>query len=240
MNRLGKHHTINEWVKEDMSRTAVFQELDIDFCCGGEQTLHDACREKGLDLDAVLERLSPASAEKPVDSVKDWGSVSVQELADHIESTHHVYLREAMPVLTDLLKKVVQAHGEHHPELAQLQSSVSELFSDFQSHLMKEERILFPMIRNMFLKAPAGEYFCTNFQGPVLAMQSEHDRVDRLLEEIRRLTDDYQMPADGCKTYRLMLDRLKELELDLHVHIHKENDILFPGILDLERSQQVV
>ena len=234
MSRLDKHNTINDWVKEKMIRTEVFQELDIDSCCGGEQTLQDACLEKGLDSDAVMERLSRVDGEKADCPTTDWTSLPLQELVDHIESTHHAFLHRAIPSLSGLVEKVAQAHGERHPTLMQLQSAVCELFSDLQSHLIKEERVLFPMIRNMNTEAPAGEFSCTSFQGPVSVMRYEHDVAKRLLEKIHRLTDNYKMPSDGCETYRQMLDGLKEFELDLHTHIHKENDILFPGIQDLD------
>ena len=234
MSRLDKHNTINDWVKEKMIRTEVFRELDIDSCCGGEQTLQDACLEKGLDSDAVMEQLSRVDDEKADCPTTDWTSLSLQELVDHIESTHHAFLHRAIPSLSGLVEKAAQAHGERHPTLMQLQSAVCELFSDLQSHLIKEERVLFPMIRNMNTEAPAGEFSCTSFQGPVSVMRYEHDVAKRLLEKIHRLTDNYKMPSDGCETYRQMLDGLKEFELDLHTHIHKENDILFPGIQDLD------
>ena len=234
MSRLDKHNTINDWVKEKMIRTEVFRELDIDSCCGGEQTLQDACLEKGLDSDVVMERLSRIDDEKADCHTTDWTSLPLQELVDHIESTHHAFLRRAIPSLSGLVEKVAQVHGERHPTLIQLKSTVSELFSDLQSHLMKEEQVLFPMIRNMNGEAPAGEFSCSGgFQGPLSVMRYEHDVAKRLLEKINRLTDNYKMPSDGCETYRQMLDGLKEFELDLHTHIHKENEVLFPGVQDL-------
>ncbi|KMP10303.1 hypothetical protein UZ36_08030 [Candidatus Nitromaritima sp. SCGC AAA799-C22] len=238
MSGLSRQSTIDEWVKDEMSRTAVFEELEIDFCCGGNKTLQDACREKGLDLDAVVERLISAGGAKTVREVTDWASLSVSELVDHILSTHHAYLKEAIPSLTELVDKVVHAHEERHPELARVKSAVRELFDDLQSHLMKEENILFPLAISMNSKIPAGEFHCSSARGPVMVMRHEHDQANRLLDEIRDATRNYKMPQDGCASYQLMLNRLKEFEVDLHVHIHKENDVLFPGILELELSRQ--
>jgi regulator of cell morphogenesis and NO signaling len=181
-----------------------------------------------------MERLSRVDGEKADRPATDWTSLPLQELVDHIESTHHAFLHRAIPTLSGLVAKVVQVHGERHPTLMQLQSAVSELFSDLQSHLMKEEKVLFPMIRSMNGEAPAGEFSCSGFQGPVSVMRYEHDVAKQLLEKIHRLTDNYKMPSDGCETYRQMLDGLKEFELDLHTHIHKENEVLFPGIQDLD------
>ncbi len=240
MSELSEKNTINEWVEDEISRTNIFQELEIDFCCGGHQTLQDACQEKGLDPKDVVQRLKETGGEELAERITDWTTVSPKELVDHLESTHHVYIKEAIPTLNELIEKVVQAHGERHPELIQLQQVTTEMFSHLESHLLKEERILFPMIRNAGLEVPAGEFHCSNFQGPILVMKGEHDQANRSLDVIRKITDNYKVPADGCATYALMLERIKEFEMDLHVHVHKENHILFPSVLDVERTSQGV
>ena len=239
MSELSEGSTINEWVKDEISRTNIFQELEIDFCCGGHQTLQDACQEKGLNLNDVVQRLKKTGDEDLGETVADWTTVSPKELVDHLESTHHAYLKQAIPVLNELIEKVVQAHGARHPELIQVQREAINMFNDLESHLLKEERILFPMIRSAGYTVPAREYHCTNFQGPIHVMRAEHNQANRSLDNVRKFTDNYKMPADGCSSYALMLEKMKEFEMDLHVHVHKENNILFPSVLKTEGGDRV-
>ena len=142
--------------------------------------------------------------------------MTLTELTEHLESTHHVYLKKTLPRLVALMDKVHQAHSPRHPELTRLQTVVENLRADLEPHLLKEEQILFPLIRQ--LEAA---------QGPIRVMRSEHDGAGELLKEMRTLTNVYVMPKDGCQSFQLLYEGLKELEEDTHIHIHKENNILF-------------
>lgn len=142
--------------------------------------------------------------------------MTLTELTEHLESTHHVYLKKALPRLVALMDKVHQAHSPRHPELTRLQTVVENLRADLEPHLLKEEQILFPLIRQ--LEAA---------QGPIRVMRSEHDGAGELLKEMRTLTNVYVVPKDGCQSFQLLYEGLKELEEDTHIHIHKENNILF-------------
>jgi regulator of cell morphogenesis and NO signaling len=142
--------------------------------------------------------------------------LTLTELTEHLESTHHVYLKKALPRLVALMDKVHQAHSPRHPELTRLQTVVENLRADLEPHLLKEEQILFPLIRQ--LEAA---------QGPIRVMRSEHDGAGELLKEMRTLTNVYVVPKDGCQSFQLLYEGLKELEEDTHIHIHKENNILF-------------
>jgi regulator of cell morphogenesis and NO signaling len=232
---LGIHSLINEFTKEDMSRAKVLEELGIDACCGGNKSLATACGEKGLDPDVVLKLLLPVEKpEEPAKEEENWEEESLTDLVAHIEATHHVYLKQALPNLSSQIKKVVEAHGERHPELSHLERAFTLLRADLEPHMMKEERVLFPMVCKMESGAGLEQFHCGTLQGPIGVMQAEHRGAEALQEEIRRITDDFTLPADGCETYRLMLEALKNLDADLNVHIHKENDILFPRVLDAE------
>ena len=142
--------------------------------------------------------------------------MTLTELTEHLESTHHVYLKKTLPRLVALMDKVHQAHSPRHPELTRLQTVVENLRADLEPHLLKEEQILFPLIRQ--LEAA---------QGPIRVMRSEHDGAGDLLKEMRTLTNVYVVPKDGCQSFQLLYEGLKELEEDTHIHIHKENNILF-------------
>jgi regulator of cell morphogenesis and NO signaling len=142
--------------------------------------------------------------------------LTLTELTEHLESTHHVYLKKALPRLVALMDKVHQAHSPRHPELTRLQTVVENLRADLEPHLLKEEQILFPLIRQ--LEAA---------QGPIRVMRSEHDGAGELLKEMRTLTNVYVVPKDGCQSFQLLYEGLKELEEDTHLHIYKENNILF-------------
>ncbi|MFQ5443426.1 MAG: DUF542 domain-containing protein, partial [Nitrospinales bacterium] len=139
------HDTINDFVKEDISRTGVFENLGIDSCCGGHKTLEESCREKGLDPEVVLKQLMDQGAESSPEQERNWVEAPLDELVDHIEHTHHAYLKKALPVINGLLEKVLGVHGERHPELNDLMQAFAELKADLEPHLMKEENILFPM-----------------------------------------------------------------------------------------------
>jgi regulator of cell morphogenesis and NO signaling len=234
MTNLGIHSLINDFTKEDMRRAKVLEELGIDACCGGNKSLAAACGEKGLDPEVVLKKLVPI--EEPVVSAgeeKDWSDADLTDLVTHIEETHHVYLKKVLPHLSSLIEKVVKAHAERHPELSDLQKVFAILRADLEPHLMKEERVLFPMIRQIESGAGLQELHCGT-QGPINVMQMEHQKAESLQVELRKITNNFTTPEDGCKTYRLMMQELKNLDADLNVHIYKENEVLFPRVLNTE------
>ncbi|MDA0691393.1 MAG: iron-sulfur cluster repair di-iron protein [Nitrospinae bacterium] len=234
MTNLDIHSRINDFTKEDMRLAKVLEGLGIDTCCGGNKSLAEACREKGLDPKVVLKELVPS--EEPVDSreeEKDWSDADLTDLVTHIEETHHVYLKKVLPQLSALIEKVVKAHGERHPELSDLQKIFALLRADLEPHMMKEERVLFPMIRQIESGAGPEELHCGT-QGPINVMRMEHQRAEALQEKLRKITNNFTLPEDGCKTYRLMLEGLENLDADLNVHIYKENEVLFPRVLTTE------
>jgi regulator of cell morphogenesis and NO signaling len=213
----------------------VFEAHRIDYCCGGDHPLTEACDAAGATPQVVLNEILRAVAEPLAD--RDWTADTLAELIAHIVDVHHGYLRAELPILANRLQKVLAAHGERHgASLSALSAAFDELHRDLGPHLEKEERILFPAILRCEQAAvepggaPAG---AAGLRRPIAVMQQEHQAAGRALNEMRTCADDYTVPADGCATYRALFDGLVRLEADLHRHIHLENNILFPRVIGL-------
>lgn len=239
MNHLTEQSTVAEWVTERPGRTRLFERLGIDYCCGGQRTLAEACSDKGLDAKSVVQTIAALESLEggTGGTEKDWRQASLTELAIHIEETHHRYVKEEAPRLEKLAQKVAAVHGANHPELFDVKRVYGELQAELLSHLQKEEGILFPAIKK--LEAAGGtpvQFGFGTVANPIHMMISEHDSAGHNMEELRRLTNGYQCPPDGCGSFRGLYDGLKQFEEDLHEHIHKENNILFPRAIELERA----
>lgn len=216
--------TLGDLVAEVPARARVFERLGIDYCCHGQRSLLDASTAAGLDPVAVAEEL---------DTVADQTDADVDRLEpvaliEHIVGTHHRYLQEELPLLVALADKVRDVHGERHPELVEVAALVTEIRDDLLPHLVKEEQVLFPAIRE-WADGQRSFPFGT-LSNPVRIMIVEHDRAGELLEQLRAATDGYEPPADGCASYQTLYGRLEHLELDTHRHVHLENNVLFPAV----------
>ena len=201
--------------------------LGLDFCCGGGRSLSDGCSAAGLGVDEVLAGFEAVSAQ----TEPDWANMTPTELVDHLESTHHKYLGEALPYLDGLVKKVAGVHGERHPELFPIADIFYRLRADLEPHLMKEERVLFPMIREMYASTEVPMFHCGTLQNPIRMMCAEHDTVGELLGQLSVLTSSYTPPDDACGSYMALYAGLAELEANTHLHVHKENNLLFPVVI---------
>lgn len=234
MNEL-EIQTVGQMVVERPQRSRVFDRLHIDYCCGGKRTLEEACTKRGLDLKTVLAELEAFDAEANTqpDAVRP-ANLTMTELADDIERTHHAYLREELPRLADLVKKVSAVHGQAHPWLSGLTSVYAELVAELEPHMLKEEQILFPMIRELDQAATAPSFHCGSVGNPIRMMEMEHQNAGAALDRMREMTTDYEIPEGACNSFRAMLSGLEHLEADLHLHIHKENEILFPKASEME------
>lgn len=234
---------VGELVRENLGRSRVFEGHAIDYCCEGGRTLAQACRMVHVDPQIVQRELALCDEQKRLNSNPEAGGkvrdeLTLGALIDHIEKKHHAFLREELPRLESLLQKVVAAHGVRHPELLDLQRTFRTMHEELLSHLWKEENVLFPMVRKLEAARGQGEtlpsFHCGSVQNPIRVMFQEHQDVGDGLRDVRRLTNGFTPPADACPTYRVLLERLHELELDLHVHIHQENNVLFPRAVQLE------
>jgi len=222
---------VADLVLEEPGRARVFERFGIDYCCGGKTPLSTACAERDLDLDAVLAALDEAAAGDPGEA--DWTAASLAELCDHIVGQHHAYLSEELPRLRELAVKVARAHGDRHPELAEVEATFTAVADELEQHMAKEELVLFPACVALE-RGSGGGFAFGSVANPIAAMVHEHDEVGAGLARLRSLTRGYEPPADACNSYRSLLDRLETLELDTHRHVHEENNVLFPRALALE------
>ncbi len=225
----GSECTVGEMVVKNPSSARVFERFGIDYCCGGKIPLSEACAKRGTDVEAVLKALSESSASP--EHEKDWSQESMTSLVDHIVATHHAYLREEFPRLAAMTEKVARVHGERHAELPEVHRVFAALRNELELHMQKEEQILFPMIKQIDCGAVGAADHCGSIENPIRMMEHEHDNAGDVLGALRKLTSGFAPPDDACNTYRVMLDGLANLEADLHQHIHKENNILFPKAL---------
>ena len=219
--------TLGDLVADNPAAARVLDRLGLDYCCHGERSLDEACTAAGLDPEAV--RATIVELGNGADT--SWTTLEPPALADHIVATHHAYLHEELPLLDALATKVLAVHGDRHPELHDVQRLVVALRADLEPHLMKEERVLFPAIHA--IAAGRREFPFGPIANPIRMMSVEHDRAGDLLAELRHVTGGYVVPDDGCASYRSLFERLEGLEHDTHVHIHKENHVLFPAALRL-------
>jgi regulator of cell morphogenesis and NO signaling len=225
--------TVGEIVAANPSSARLFERYGIDYCCGGNRPLAEACSEKGLSVEEFSRELTAADAPA---TERDWRAAPLAELIGHIVGKHHNYLRSELPEIERKIDKILAAHGERHGDtLSALREVFRGLKAELSEHMMKEERILFPMIRNMEISArltmPAGA-----IQHPIRVMEHEHASAGQALAEMRRLTNDFSPPDDACNTFRVLYRQTEELESDLHIHIHLENNILFPRAAELEQT----
>jgi len=229
--------TLGEIVTADFRAAGILERYGLDFCCRGNRTLEQSCRDAGIRSEDLLEQLE-ALAAVPSDAPA-FKNMRIPALVDHIVAAHHAYVREALPLLLAHSKKIATVHGARHPELARVAQLVEQVAAEMTSHMMKEEQVLFPFIVQLSASADRGEPaphapFGT-VANPIHMMEMEHESAGNAMFEIRELTDGYEVPADGCTTYAVCLQELDAFEKDLHAHVHLENNILFPKAAALER-----
>lgn len=239
---LASDKTVRELALENPVATRVFEKLGIDYCCGGNRSLEQACRAANLPVEQVLDSLEMADqTTRAALKVYDWQKEPLGDLVAHIKNTHHKYTREEIARLGPLLEKVCSVHGKNHPELQLVRASFDRLAKELTTHMMKEEMMLFPYIVRMeeaviqhepVLPPPFG-----NVQNPVTMMEHEHEFAGDVLRAMRQASHGYAAPLDACVSYQTLYQALPEFEADLHGHIHLENNILFPRAIAMEQAQ---
>ena len=231
---------IGSLVIERPSRAAVLEKFGVDYCCGGSRSLADASREAGVPVADVQSALDDADTANSDEPAPDWASLGLKALSNHIFETHHMFLREQLPRVTELTDKVATKHGDSHPELVELARVCAALRAELETHMMKEEQILFPLCAELDAAASMPSFHCGSVGNPIRVMQLEHTDAGDALARIRELTDDFSAPDDACPSWHAMLDALEALDADLHTHIHKENNLLFPTALAREEELATV
>lgn len=237
--QINQNTTVGELVIAHPQLRKTLEKLGIDYCCGGKKPLRIAAQEAGVPWSTVETALNETLEKRAETVARDWNTASLNELVDHIVKTHHAFTREQLVRLDGLLDKVEVAHGAHHGEmLAELHRIFSSLRSELEPHLMKEEQVLFPLIKQTEAcvkdggKKPVSH--CGSVANPIQQMESEHEDAGSELATMRQLTNGYKLPDDACQTFTALYEGLIALENDLHLHIHLENNILFPKSIELE------
>lgn len=229
---------IGQFVAEDFRTAAVFSNYGIDFCCKGDRTIEEVCQKNSLNPDEVLDKLMAIQDSDTSQSI-DYKSWPLDLLAEYVEKKHHRYVEEKTPVLRQFLDKLCKVHGGRHPELFKINELFVASTGELAAHMKKEELILFPFIKRMVkaklenteLKRPS----FGSVENPIALMKHDHENEGERFREIAELSNNYTPPADGCNTYKVTFAMLDEFEKDLHLHIHLENNILFPEAVKLEK-----
>lgn len=216
---------------------AVFEALHLDYCCNGARRLRDACDDAGLRPEDVVARIVDAQR-VPTKALVDWSAAGASALIRHLVDTHHVYTRDSFERLGALMAKVLARHGDAHPGLAQIASALGALREELIPHLSREEAVLFPYIREVEARRaaskPLGPVPFGSVRNPIQAMNREHEGAGRILAELEARTSGYRPPPEACASWRALYEGMRALQLDLHMHIHLESNVLFPMALRLE------
>lgn len=215
----------------------VFQEHGLDFCCGGNVPLAEACAAEAIDADALLAELRAARSTDA--DTRNWGEAPLGELIEHIQRRYHEPLRVELPRLAAMLHKVADRHGERLPAtLPPLEVTFERLRRELLHHMHTEDRLVFPAIAALEAGDARGveSKLWTSIGEPIQAMEEEHEAAAAALESMREITNGYRPPDDACPTFRGLYHGLAELERDMHVHVHLENNILFPRAARLARE----
>jgi len=232
MMNITEQTIVGELVAKDYRTASVFKKQGIDFCCAGNRTIAEACAKKSIDPALVIETLEEI-INKTNHPVADYNTWPLDLLADYVEKKHHRYVEEKIVEIVPFLNKVASVHGDRHPELLEVQQLFRGCVEELTSHMQKEEQILFPFVRQLAtgksVQAPFG-----SVQNPIKMMMHEHTAEGERFRRIVELTDNYMPPADACNTYKVTFALLQEFEEDLHLHIHLENNIMFPRAIALE------
>lgn len=220
--------TVGACVREFPQTSRVFERFGIDYCCGGKRSLSDACQLRNLDPAHVVEELRIALSRPADDGDEYFETLSMTKMCDTIVTTHHEFLKAELPRLALLMDKVLKAHGAKYNWLSKLDVAFKRLCGELMPHMLKEENILFPAIRRLEQSSLPLSFPFGSIDNPIHMMEHEHNEAGTALEQIREATSNFAIPTDACNTFRALLDGLQELQTDLHRHIHRENNILFP------------
>ncbi len=239
-NQSLKETSIAEIVSQNPGSIKVFEKFNIDYCCNGKLNFEEACRRANVGEESVMEELNAAAITDTLPGSIRPQSWSLGLLANYIVQNHHAYVKKVTPEIMFLLNKVCNAHGAKHPELFEIKQQFEVVSEELSTHMYKEEAILFPAIGdltvqgNTYSSSEKKNQLGFKLKYPIDTMEKEHEQAGQCLSKMSELSDDYSLPAGVCNSYKLLYKRLQEFEEDLHIHIHLENNILFPKAIELE------
>lgn len=230
--------TLADVAATSLSAVSTLERHGLDYCCGGKQSFDEACLVKGLQPADVMQEIQKAQGSGAAD--RDWANAPLGDLVKHIIATHHEFLKRELPAIGNRMDKVLAVHGARDPEMLPRMAVVyRDLYADMDAHMHKEEEILFPFIEQYGRAEAAGQPMPRvpfgSVANPIAMMEREHEQAGGALEEIRVLTHDFELPSYACSTVRALYEGIQAVAADLHVHIHLENNILFPRAIALEK-----
>jgi len=230
---------VNEIALSNPGARHILEDAGIDYCCGGGKSLQEACLRANVPAAEILRKLR-WNSEQVAPGETPWATAPLAELTKHIRERHHQYVRDSIPRLRALLAKVREKHGSNHRELGAIERLFADISRDMLMHMQKEEQILFPFIDSLERAAHGGEPveapFFQTVKNPIYSMMREHDSAGELMQQIRSSSNGYTPPSDACTSYQAAYQGLGEFERDLHLHVHLENNILFPRAVELEAA----
>lgn len=241
MNNFTVDRTVGEIVADDYRTAGIFKQFGLDFCCGGGRTLTEACQKKGINVDIIIEELNGLSSSgTAMHNYKSW---SPGFLVDYIINNHHHYVRTKLPEIKAYAKKVAKVHGKSYPELQEMLDLFLELKDEMLSHLEKEEKILFPYIKKLAKMNAEGRSGARElqFESPeeaIAMLEDEHETAGDIMLQLKILSNSFTPPKDACTTFRVYFQNLQAFQDDLHKHVHLENNILFPKVLQMMKAEQ--
>jgi regulator of cell morphogenesis and NO signaling len=230
---------VNEVALSSTGAKQILEKAGVDYCCGGEKSLREACAESKVSFDELMIRLQETAGQSSPAEAK-WTMQPLNELTRHIVDKHHGYVREAILQIRPLLAKVKAKHEARHSELSSIESAFRSMADEMIAHMQKEEQILFPYIDSLAHavaqnRTPEPPLFGT-VRNPIQVMIQEHDSAGDLAKQIRNATSNYAPPADACPSFSKLYRQLQEFEADLHEHVHLENNVLFPRAMEMESA----
>ena len=234
-----ENQVIGELVAKDYRTASVFKKYGIDFCCQGNRTINEACEKKNIDSKSVVNDLDAVIQAQGANTT-NYKSWPLDLLADYIEKKHHRYVEEKSAEIKPYLDKICRVHGGRHPELFEINEHFNATAGELAKHMKKEELILFPYVRKLATAKHEGSKVIAppfgTVQNPIEAMMQEHTNEGDRFRKVSALSNNYTPPQDACNTFAVTFALLKEFEQDLHLHIHLENNILFPKAIELEKE----
>lgn len=231
MTQFNANQQIGDIVTRFPKAADIFKEYRIDFCCGGDRILRDVLESEGHNESEILERINDLyeKLKNVTNSERDWSQEESGPLSDYVVNTHHAYLNVELPRISELTTMILRVHGDHHPELKTVHRLFHNLKMELEQHLIKEEEIEFPLMKEQELKP--SEVAQEKIRNIIRELKAEHDGAGDILRELRKITNDFKVPEDACNSYRITYQKLEELESDIFQHVHLENNILFPRYL---------
>lgn len=233
---VSKDCTVGQLVAESPTRAGIFDEYGIDYCCGGKLTLEEACRRKGIRVTELIDRLQSINENGSTNGERDWTKTSLADLIEHIVFVYHRPLQQQLSRALPLAEKVATVHGDRHPEMVEVMHIFKTFAAQLELHMHKEEMILFPAIAGIESGRQMSFGCGGGIEMPIGVMTQEHDEAGEALAAMQKLTNNFTPPADACNSFRVLLHLLSEINTEMHWHVHKENNILFPRAISMVQT----